>query len=230
MVMRDFFRLKKLVFCETFLKPLSVLQCQMREDLKKTHEVYSKYAKEYAESTFPNLLQYQLTQFISYLPKDAKVLDVGCGSGKDVDYLTEEGFDVLGIDYSLEMIEEAKKLVPKGKFKVIDMMELEFEDESFDGIWSCASLLHIPKEFAHGVLTKFHDILKSEGTMFIAVKEGEGERMVEYPQTNHEPRFFAFYRQPEFEGLLDKAGFEIISSFTEDDDEDTWINVFCRKK
>jgi ubiquinone/menaquinone biosynthesis C-methylase UbiE len=201
----------------------------MEEKLKKTYEVYSKYAKDYAEATFQNITQYQLIQFISHLPKDAKVLDIGCGSGKDTAYLTEEGYDVTGIDYSPEMIEEAKSRVPEGKFKVMDMRTLEFDNESFDGIWCLASFFHIPKEKALKVLKGFRDVLKAEGVMYIAVKEGEGEQMVEYPQTSNQPRFFAFYKQAEIEGLLEAAGFTILNSYTEDDDEDTWINVFCKK-
>ncbi len=199
------------------------------EELKKTYEVYSKYAKEYAESTFPNLLQYQLTQFVSYLEKGAKIVDMGCGSGKDVEYLSEEGFDVLGVDYSKEMVDEAQERVPNGKFSVMDMRNLTFDNDTFDGIWCCASIFHIPKEHIPEVLTKFRDILKKDGVMFICVQEGEGERLVEYHQSNNMPRFFAFYKQSEFEELLENAGFKILNSYTEDDDNDTWINIFCKK-
>jgi len=201
----------------------------MGEELEKTYEVYSKYAKEYAETTFPNLLQYQLTQFTSYLEKGAKIIDVGCGSGKDVDYLTEEGFEVVGIDYSKEMIDEAKERVPNGNFVVQDMAKLEFDDKTFDGVWCCASILHIPKENVFDILKGFNRVLKPEGVMYLAVIEGEGERMVEFPQSKNMPRFFAFYKQREIEELLEGAGFKILTAYTEEDDNHTWINVFCKK-
>ena len=201
----------------------------MGEELEKTYEVYSKYAKEYVESTYPNLLQYQLTQFISYVPKGAKLLDIGCGSGKDVEFLTEEGFDILGVDYSEAMIKEAEEKVPNGKFVVEDMRNLSFDDNSYDGIWCCASLIHIPKESAVDVLKKFKATLKDNGILYLAVIEGEGEEMVEFPQSKNMPRFFAFYKQPEIEELFTILGFKIITSYTEDDDNHTWINIFCKK-
>ena len=201
----------------------------MDENEKNTKEVYDKIASSYAESTFPQLLQYQLTQFIGYLPEKSKILDAGCGSGKDVKFFIEEKFDVTGIDFSKAMIEEAKKRVEQGNFQTMDMSELKFDKQSFGGVWCCNSLMHIPKYNVSNVLKGFHDVLKDEGILFVTVTMGEGEKIIHYEKSLNLPKFFSFYKPAEIKKLLEDAGFKILESFNEEDDEFSWINLFCKK-
>ena len=208
-------------------------KCKIRlmERLKKTIEVYDKNAKEYVDFSYPQLLQFHLTQFISYLPKDAKILDAGCGSGKDAEYLVEEGFKVSAIDISSNILKEASKIVDASvEFEQMDILNLKFEDNAFDGVWCEAVLFHIPKEYVMGALEGFYRVMKDKGVIHISVKEGEGEKMVEFPKTGNEPKFFAFYKENELVDLIKKAGFSLIKSFIDRTQEEDWVNIFARKE
>ncbi len=88
----------------------------MDSDYKKTIEAFNKFAEQYADFTFSNLLQYELNRFIALIPKNAKILDVGCGSGRDVHYFLEYFLKPIGLDASEDLINEAKKRVPEGSF------------------------------------------------------------------------------------------------------------------
>ena len=85
------------------------------EKFEQAIKTYNKIAKIYAKYTKDKLMQFQLSRFESLL-KGKKILDAGSGSGRDVEYFLEDGFDVTGIDISQGQIKEAKKRVPKGKF------------------------------------------------------------------------------------------------------------------
>ena len=198
----------------------------MKDYLKKTIETYNKIAKIYSDYTFGLVLQYHLNEFISLLPKKARILDAGCGSGRDVTYLTDYGFDVIGIDISDGLLEEAKKRA-KGEFKKMDITDMKFKDGEFDGIWSCATLLHLKKEDIPKVLKDFNKILKKDGVLFINVKEGVGEEIRKKKEYNDLPRLFVYYSISEILNLVKEAGFEVINSFT--DKDPNWINVYARK-
>jgi len=106
----------------------------MKDVLKQAVQTYNKIAKIYSDYTYNKIQQYQLTKFISMLP-GKRVLDAGAGSGRDVEYFLNEGYDAIGIDISEGMLKEAKKRVPKKSvFKKMDFRKLKFKKESFDGI------------------------------------------------------------------------------------------------
>jgi ubiquinone/menaquinone biosynthesis C-methylase UbiE len=201
----------------------------MDKRIEDTIKVYDQFAKDFANFTFPRILQYQISQFLSHLPKHAKILDVACGAGRDVQYFMEEGYDPVGIDASKGMINEAKSRVVDGNFKQMDMLNLEFDENSFDAVWCMNSLLHIPKDLVLNALKNFFKVLKPSGVLFLAVQEGEGERFVNFEKSGNLPRFFAFYNQAELENLLEEAGFTIVTSYNEEDEEVSWINVLAKK-
>jgi ubiquinone/menaquinone biosynthesis C-methylase UbiE len=200
----------------------------MKDYLKKTVETYNKIAKIYSDYTFNLISQYHLNEFISLLPKKGKILDAGCGSGRDVAYLSEDGFDAIGIDISEGLLKEARKRV-KGKFKKMDITEMKFKDEEFDGIWSCATLYHLKKEDVSKILKDFNKILKKKGVLFINVKEGEGSEVVKKKEYGDLPRYIVYYSLAEILNLVEEAGFKVINSFTDEGPENNWINVFARK-
>ena len=209
----------------------------LKEAIKKTIETYNKFAKIYADKHHEKLLQFQLNKFVSFLP-GKKVLDIGCGSGRDVSYFLEEGLDALGIDISDGLFAEAKKRVPKGSFKKMDMLNLDFSNDSFDGLWVLDSWVHLPKKEAAKVLLNFAKILKKDGVLYIAVKEGEGETFIENQgsfkgeEYKNNPRFFAFYKQVELEELLKSVGFKVLEVINDETDSEGrhWIEIFAKKE
>ncbi len=197
-----------------------------QEKIKKTIETYNKYAAVYAEKTQNKLLQFQLSKFVSMLVRKAKVLDAGCGCGRDSAYLLEDGLDVSSVDLSIGMIEESKKrgvIAIKG-----DLLTMK-SNEEFDGIWCMTTIGNIPKVEAPKLLKNFYKALKKEGIMYLSAKKGNEEKFVEKRDYDGSPIFYAFYEKDELDKLVTETGFDIIESTIAEDDGKTWIEIFARK-
>jgi ubiquinone/menaquinone biosynthesis C-methylase UbiE len=194
------------------------------DEVKKTIEVYEEILPEFLEHNKKFDMIKEMDSFQKYLP-GKKILDVGCGPGRDVEAFCKRGFDVTGIDLTLSFVEMAQKRVPEAKVIQMDMRHLEFPDESFDGIWSLASLIHIPKKDIKKTLEGFYRVLEKKGVIFLAVKEGEGEKWVE---KFGKDRFYAFYQEKEILDLLESVGFKIIESVGKKVGYD-WIKVLAVK-
>ncbi len=198
----------------------------MGDILKEAIATYNKIAELYNKYTSEKILQYQLNKFISML-NGKKILDAGCGAGRDVDYFTEEGYDAVGIDIAEGLLKEAKK--KKGKYKVMDFRDLKFKDGSFDGVWSMAGFLHTERDDVPKALKEFYRVLKKKGILFVTVIEGKGKKKVKKAKYKNEPRTYVYFSQKEFEDYLKEIGFEIVnSSIVEDDDKD-WIEIYAKK-
>lgn len=198
-------------------------------DYKKAQESYNTYSKIYAENTFPRLLQFQLNHFISLLSKNAKILDAGCGCGRDTHYLTEEGFDVIGIDLSEPLLEEAKIRTNLDKFKKMDFLNLEFPEESFDGIWCMAGISSIPKDKIPDAIKQFHKVLKKQGILYIDIREGHGQEIVKKQKYENAPFLHCHLTKQELENLVKELGFHIISSEVSDNQGKRWVEIFAKK-
>lgn len=201
----------------------------MEQQIKKALETYDKYSKVYADYTSQKFFQFQINKFITLLPKNSKILDAGCGAGRDASYFIEENHETIGIDTSEGLLKEAKQRCPEGKFENMDFLKTNFEDEHFDGVWCMASLSDIPKSKTSNALSEFNRLLKQEGILFIATKIGEGEKIIIKKKYGNSPRFYSFFNKRELEGYLTKANFKIISSTTADDSGTEWVEIFAKK-
>ncbi|MFH1376186.1 MAG: class I SAM-dependent methyltransferase [Candidatus Woesearchaeota archaeon] len=200
----------------------------MKDKLKEAIQTYNKIANLYAEYTETKIMQYQISKFTSVLP-GKKVLDAGCGVGRDVAYMEEDGLDITGIDISEGILKEAKKRYPKSKFKLMDFRKMSFKAKSFDGIWSMAGLIHTDRNEMPKILKEFNRILKQNGIIYLAVVEGEGEEEVRKQKYENEPRTYVYYKLPEIEKFLGEAGFQIMHSEISQTDTKNWVEVFARK-
>ena len=190
-----------------------------------TIRYYDKNASEYYNLTLNMSMEEIIEEFIKLIPADSAVLDLGCGSGRDSLYFLEEGFDVTAIDGSKQMCELAE--IEIGQDVVHHMMfdELEFEDV-FDGVWACASLLHVKKTEINGIIDKISKSLVKDGVLYMSFKQGDFEGM-------RDGRYYADYEVAELKNII-KAHqeLEIIDIYTRrrnKEDEYSWINVFVRK-
>ncbi len=200
----------------------------MEDKLKEAVKVYNKIAKIYSEYNYHKLMQFQLTKFSSML-KGKRVLDAGCGVGRDVEYFLEDGFEPIGIDASRNMIAESKKNVPEGKFKVMDFRKMSFKDNSFDGIWCMASLYHISPKELPSVLKEFNRVLGEKGVLYLSVYEGEGEVDVEKAEYGEEARRIYLYEEKEMSEYLEEAGFEVSISEVNSTEDNKWLEIYARK-
>ncbi|MBS3163166.1 class I SAM-dependent methyltransferase [Candidatus Woesearchaeota archaeon] len=193
-------------------------------------EGYRKYAKEYSVHTSNKLIQFQLNHFISLLPKNSKILDAGCGSGRDSAYFADEKLEVTSIDIVAELINEAKNNVKNVNFKLMDMKDIKFDENTFDGIWCMSSISDVEKKDAPMVIGNFNKIIKNNGILYISAREGQGEQVIEKGFFNDLPRFYAYYSQQELEELLVTNKFKVLSACISESNGVKWVEVFAKKE
>jgi ubiquinone/menaquinone biosynthesis C-methylase UbiE len=127
-------------------------------------EGYDNIAEEYTKDrdNFDN--DQEIQEFIDHLPKEAIVLDIGCGGGVPVlQTLIDNSYEAAGIDFSNSMLEVAKKNVPQATLIHGDVTKTAFDENSFDGIISTYAIIHIHKSL-HPTLASF---LIPESTLFL---------------------------------------------------------------
>jgi ubiquinone/menaquinone biosynthesis C-methylase UbiE len=189
-----------------------------------TSATYDQIAADYAArwSAGEPLAQAR-SRFAALLSPGARVLDAGCGPGWDTARLRDLGLRACGFDRSRGMLGQARERdVP---LALGDMRALPVRAGALDGLWACASFLHIPKSDGPAVLREFQRVLRPGGILYIAVKQGAGERWVEHSPGRQ--RFFVFYSPDELDRLLAKSGFAVLDGWLTEDSRgrpEGWIN------
>lgn len=140
-----------------------------------TIRYYDDHSDEYVSGTAGVDMESLYQHFLALVVEGGTILDAGCGSGRDTKAFLDRGYQVTGIDASAKMVEATKRLTGQPT-KQLDIQELDWTDE-FDGIWACASLLHVPLAELDDVLARFAAALHPGGICYLSLKEGVGERM-----------------------------------------------------
>lgn len=150
-----------------------------------------------------------LDSFTEKFDKAARLCDVGCGAtGQIGQYLFNKGFKVCGIDISKTSILAASKLNPLIDYKVMDMKNLIFENESLDGIVAFYSIIHIPKNIVKKVFSEFKRVLKQGGRLFLAVHKGEGEHVLSKAFGDESNQHLSYFSVTEIIQYLTEGGFD----------------------
>lgn len=182
-----------------------------------TIEWYNQNADKYLQASrlaFSIHDQEQIDLFSKLLPKGSKVLDAGCGPGRDTDLLSKKGFKVIGLDLSSGLIKIARKTFPNLEFIEDNLLSIPFPDNYFDGLWSHASLLHLETtEEVKKALREFNRIMKQTAILHVLVKAqtGQSKTAVVADSLSKHDRFFQYFTKSELQGLLKKTGFKIMS-------------------
>lgn len=193
-----------------------------------TRRIYDQNASAYEEKTKDYSRNYILEDaelFVDSL-SGSNVLDIGCGPGRDIEFLQSKGLNVYGIDISSSMCGICRN---KG-LKVVmgDLEDLPFGENYFDGIWAYTSLLHIPKSNFGRILDNIGELLKNEGVLYLGMKEGDFEGWKEGKNIDGEKRFYSLYKDNEMRNIL-SLNFKILKSSNIKLGEDNYLNYFCRK-
>jgi ubiquinone/menaquinone biosynthesis C-methylase UbiE len=181
----------------------------MAEKKEIVRKGYDEIAREYQANRhiFDNVEV--LKEFSNYLPKNARILDAGCGAGVPcAKLLVQAGFEVVGIDFSASMLKMAKKNVPEATLIKEDMTKLGFRDNTFDGLVALYSIIHVPREMHASLYQSFHRILKPDGIMLICLGSDEWEGEDEYFGAR---MFWSEYNLEEALQMVKNAGIQIIS-------------------
>lgn len=174
----------------------------------------------------------EMDTFQKLLP-EGKILEIGSGGGRDAKELIAKGYEYTGTDISEGLLEEAKKANPETTFLHQSVYDLDFPKNNFDGFWSSAVLLHIPKDRIDEALGKIHSVVRNDGIGFISVKQGVGQKIEEdEPEMNEKrTRLFSYWQQDEFSETLRKNNFKIIETKIRPMSErTTWLIYFVKVK
>ena len=148
-----------------------------------TLDYYQRNAKDFFSQTINVDMQNVYHPFLEYLPKahlsnQQKILDFGCGSGRDSVFFANQGFEVVAIDGSKSLIELAQQTDTRIDWQCLRFDEIAKQSwqNHFTGIWACASLLHVPFDELPKLLNDLILCIKSDGILYASFKYGDAER------------------------------------------------------
>lgn len=195
-----------------------------------TKRYYETHAEEYFRATHAANLESVWRKLTGRLKADDSILDLGCGSGRDLRYFFQHGFRATGIDYSSSLVELARAF-SRQPVVLGDFASLPFGDDSFDAVWAIGSLLHVSRSSLPLVFSEIHRVLKGNSCLLTSVKEGCGEAV------DSRGRYNVFYSLDEWVSLHRHSGYEVVdiertveTRKTErgDIDEIVWIECLAR--
>ena len=192
---------------------------------RETLAYYDRHSDRFLRETLGVDMTPLHEPFLALLPAGGRILDAGCGSGRDALAFASRGYAVTAIDGAPAMVAAARAMG-------IAALHLGFEDIAFegefDGVWACASLLHVPKSRIVGVLRRLGGALMCGGHFYMSFKEGSGEEV-------RGGRLFNDYTEGSLRELLLQLPELVPSRIWETGDRrpgregETWINAIARR-
>lgn len=210
----------------------------MDQRTKTTIEQYDKIASDYAQTQKDyNDAGVEVDKFIKLLPVGSMVLDLGCAGGRDTKILTLAGMRAIGIDLSKKLLEIARTENPTIEFRVADIRQIPFPDNSVDGIVARGVIHHLDINDIKSALKEFCRVLKQGGILFIMTKSGKGViKNIDILSSGKE-REFTLLSQDELSSFLANTGFKKIEIYTWNERQRgmkggrdvNWISAFYSK-
>ena len=191
-----------------------------------TLEYYDQNAEQFFKTTADVDFTGTQDRFLRCLEPGSRILDLGCGSGRDTRYFLEKGYQVDATDGSAEICRLASEYTG---IPVRQMLFTELDaEEEYDGIWACASILHLPEKELRDVMHRIGTALKEGGIFYTSFKYGDfaGER---------NGRYFRDFTEESFrEFLTDFHEFRMTDQWITSDvrpnrGEERWLNVLLRR-
>ena len=190
--------------------------------------IYDTNAREFIESWLRADMHDQYKAFESLVHPGAKILDGGCGSGRDSLYFLQKGYVVDAFDPSDEMIKYASEFTGL-KVKKMKWEELD-EKEAYDAIWASASLYHVPRPDMAPTFKRIADALKSKGILFASFRDKENDFV------DSEGRALTSFNKDTLTSFLSTLGLFDIVALSERKDsrknkqDEVWLFALLRKK
>ena len=189
-----------------------------------TIRFYDEHADEYVRATVGVNMESLYEPFLSHIPECGRILDAGCGSGRDSKEFLDRGYNVVSIDGSQKMVDATTKLTGQ-QARLLAFQGVEFSKE-FDGVWACASLLHVRLAELPGVIGRLASALRPSGVLYASFKLGCGERY-------QDGRRFTDMDEASIAALVGSIGrLELFRLWHTDDQrpdhDDKWLNVLLQ--
>lgn len=190
------------------------------EQIAETQRTYIFYAKNYVENyerkkgALENAKAATLDPFLSFYKKSqltGPVLFIGCGSGRDMDYMNKQGISTYGVDISKPLLDIARESGIESPLEIMDVQSMDFEDLSFDGIFCETALSHIKKSKLPIILNKIYQTLRPGGISIIGLRVGDG-RVYFTKDLVGGLRFNTTITQEEIHRIINTIGFNILDT------------------
>lgn len=200
---------------------------QQRQQTVDTYNKSAAALAEYFRGIGPRVKYIDLAFRLAGNPDNAKVLEIGCGDGRDAKAIFERTTNYTGFDISERLIALAQSNVPGAHFEVADAATYQMPHK-LDVIFAFASLLHLSKEEVADVLMRAHNALRLGGIFYISVKY-RATYESEVITDQYGQRLFYFY-SPELIAQLAGPGYEVVASSREAHGKTEWVETALRKK
>jgi SAM-dependent methyltransferase len=165
---------------------------------------YTDHAATYAARNAGKVAE-TAARFIAHVPIGGRVLDAGCGPGRDLARFTAAGLTPVGVDLNPAFLAMAAEHAP---VEPGDLRRLPFDADSFDGVWACASLVHLPPADAATVLGELRRVTRGGGTVYASVKcSGE----TGWWDTDVGRRWFQVWSPDVFAAAVEGAGLRVVA-------------------
>ena len=193
-----------------------------------TLDYYNKNSEEYFNSTLNVDMTNTYKEFLKLVPEGGKILDLGCGSGRDSMNFMKLGYEVTAVDGAKELAKKASVLL--GKEVIVNTFEELELKEKFNGIWAYASLLHIKREDLKTVLNNLYNNLEDNGVFYMSFKYGEKEYV------DDKNRYFNCFTDESIIGFINEnTKYNILGLYITEDklgrvNEVKWVNLICNRK
>lgn len=191
----------------------------------ETIDYYNQYADEFTQATLNVDMESLYKPFLAELPESARILDLGCGSGRDTLTFKNRGYQVDAIDYSEVLVERATQLtgiaVQQQSFYEIEVQDI------YDGVWACASLLHCDRNRLPEVLKRIDAALRHGGVCYMSFKYGSIDR-------EKDGRVFTDLDEQQAKAFLDQLdGVTVLKHWItidkRPDRNEQWLNLLWKK-
>ncbi|GGD59624.1 class I SAM-dependent methyltransferase [Lacimicrobium alkaliphilum] len=188
-------------------------------------DYYQQHAQAFFEGTVDVDMQLLYQRFLPLLPAGAHILDAGCGSGRDAFYFLQQGYRVTAFDASAELVAMASELT------AIDVRHCRFDEmtlsEPVQGIWACASLLHVPHADLAATFAHLASFLESGGWFYCSFKYGQGE-------VCRDGRTFSNLDEAGLESVINATSLKLKESWQTADlrpgrEQERWLNALLVK-
>jgi ubiquinone/menaquinone biosynthesis C-methylase UbiE len=197
------------------------------EATRHNQAAYDQIASGYARRQAGRGLAFTdlMDAFTARLPAQALVADLGCGPGHDGARIVAAGHRVIGVDRSAGMLSVAAQRLA-GRVVRGDLRRLPLAPAGLDGIWCCASLLHVPQDQTAAALAEMHRVLRPGGHLALITALGQGSGLEPVPFAPEVKRWY-FYRQADqLTAQLPAAGLELLS-VSEEVGNRHWLKALC---
>jgi SAM-dependent methyltransferase len=188
-------------------------------------DFYDRNAEAFFSGTVSLDVEAIRARFLGFVPAGGRILDAGCGSGRDALAFHRAGYDVSAFDGSHEMVRLAREHTGL-PVQLLTFDDLDVECR-FDGIWASASLLHVPRPRLPSVMASLARALRPAGAIYVSMKRGDGDREVE-------GRLFVDVDGEGLTSLLEDASLTIVDAWTSNDVRperagEEWVNAIALK-